>query len=395
MRRTRMWISVLVVMILAVAGVGAEEPGLDPLLKLLVEQGVITLEQALAVQAEYDRMRAEGTRLGRVYPQAQRATWSRRNVLTGLTPRTPLALRLNGRTCRHGTWAMLQQRDVGCLAALDHFLRPDAAFHLAHVRGAEEEHAETRLPDSATHRLRQLAGDVDLKEVAAMTPGFAGADLANLVNEAALLAAKQSKTKVEMADFEHAKDKVMMGKERKSMIISDEEKNNTAHHEAGHAIVAKLTPGTDPLHKVSIIPRGMALGITQQLPIDDRYTYSREHILNTLAVLMGGRAAEEIALGHMTTGAGNDLQRATDLARKMVCEWGMSTNLGPVSYGKEEEPIFLGKEIARHKDYSEDTAQKIDESIKSIITECLDETRVAASLARRAGDVASGRVEDA
>lgn len=214
-----------------------------------------------------------------------------------------------------------------------------------------------------------LHEDVDLEMLARGTPGFSGADLANLINEAALLAARQSKTKVEMADFEHSKDKVMMGKERKSMIISEEEKVNTAHHEAGHALVAKLTPGTDPLHKVSIIPRGMALGITQQLPIDDKYTYSREHILNMLAVLMGGRAAEEICLGHMTTGAGNDLQRATDLARKMVCEWGMSDKLGPITFGKREEQIFLGKEFTKHKDYSEKTAEEIDEEIKSIVAE--------------------------
>ncbi|MBI5098619.1 MAG: ATP-dependent metallopeptidase FtsH/Yme1/Tma family protein [Nitrospirae bacterium] len=214
-----------------------------------------------------------------------------------------------------------------------------------------------------------LDDNVKLEVLARGTPGFSGADLANLINEAALNAARQSKTKVEMIDFEDAKDKVMMGKERKSMILSEDEKNNTAHHEAGHALVAKLTPGTDPLHKVSIIPRGMALGITQQLPIDDRYTYSREYILNTLAVLLGGRAAEEIALGHMTTGAGNDLQRATDLARKMVCEWGMSDRLGPITFGKREEQIFLGKDIMKHKDYSEKTAEDIDEEVKVIITE--------------------------
>ncbi len=214
-----------------------------------------------------------------------------------------------------------------------------------------------------------LSENVNLETLARGTPGFSGADLANLINEAALLAAKKSKTKVEMIDFEDAKDKVMMGKERKSMIISEEEKTNTAYHEAGHALVAKLTPGTDPLHKVSIIPRGMALGITQQLPIDDRYTYSREHILNMLAVFMGGRAAEEIALGHLTTGAGNDLQRATDLARKMVCEWGMSDKLGPLTFGKREEQIFLGKEFSRHKDYSEKTAEEIDDEVKSIVAE--------------------------
>ena len=214
-----------------------------------------------------------------------------------------------------------------------------------------------------------LDENVNMEVLARGTPGFSGADLANLINEAALNAARQSKTKVEMIDFEDAKDKVMMGKERKSMILSEDEKNNTAHHEAGHALVAKLTPGTDPLHKVSIIPRGMALGITQQLPIDDRYTYSREYILNTLAVLLGGRAAEEIALGHMTTGAGNDLQRATDLSRKMVCEWGMSDKLGPITFGKREEQIFLGKDIMKHKDYSEKTAEEIDGEVKSIITE--------------------------
>ena len=214
-----------------------------------------------------------------------------------------------------------------------------------------------------------LDEDVDLEKLARGTPGFSGADLANLINEAALLAARQSKTKVEMADFEHSKDKVMMGKERKSMIISEEEKVNTAHHEAGHALVAQLTPGTDPLHKVSIIPRGMALGVTQQLPIDDKYTYSREHILNMLAVLMGGRAAEEISLGHLTTGAGNDLQRATDLARKMVCEWGMSDKLGPLTFGKREEQVFLGKEFTKHKDYSEKTAEEIDDEIKKIVAE--------------------------
>ncbi|MBI4654394.1 MAG: ATP-dependent metallopeptidase FtsH/Yme1/Tma family protein [Nitrospirae bacterium] len=214
-----------------------------------------------------------------------------------------------------------------------------------------------------------LAEDVSLELLARGTPGFSGADLANLVNEAALLAARQSKSKVEMKDFEYAKDKVMMGVERKSMILSETEKRNTAHHEAGHSLVAKLTPGTDPIHKVSIIPRGMALGVTQQLPIDDRYTYPREYLLNVLAVLLGGRAAEEVALGYMTTGAGNDLERATELARKMVTEWGMSERLGPVTFGKREEHIFLGKEITRHKDYSEKTAEAIDGEVRRIITE--------------------------
>jgi cell division protease FtsH len=209
--------------------------------------------------------------------------------------------------------------------------------------------------------------NVNLEKIARGTPGFSGADLANLVNEAALLAARQSKTKVENSDFEAAKDKVLMGVERKSMIISDEEKKNTAYHEAGHALVAKLTPGTDPIHKVSIIPRGRALGITQQLPIDDRYTYSKDYLLKTLQVLMGGRVAEELALKHMTTGAGNDIERATELARKMVTEWGMSERLGPLTFGKKEEQIFLGREIAQHKDYSEKTAVEIDEEVKRII----------------------------
>ncbi len=214
-----------------------------------------------------------------------------------------------------------------------------------------------------------LAENVNLEVLARGTPGFSGADLANLVNEAALLAARQSKSKVEMKDFENAKDKVMMGTERKSMILSETEKRNTAHHEAGHALVAKLTPGTDPIHKVSIIPRGMALGITQQLPIDDRYTYPKEYLLNTLSVLLGGRAAEEVSLGHMTTGAGNDIERATELARKMVTEWGMSEKLGPLSFGKKDEQIFLGREIAKHKDYSEKTAEDIDDEIRRIVTE--------------------------
>ena len=214
-----------------------------------------------------------------------------------------------------------------------------------------------------------LSENVNLELLARGTPGFSGADLANLVNEAALLAARQSKSKVEMKDFENAKDKVMMGVERKSMILSETDKRNTAYHEAGHAIVAKLTSGTDPIHKVSIIPRGMALGVTQQLPIDDRYTYPKEYLLKTLSVFLGGRAAEEIALGHMTTGAGNDLERATTLARKMVTEWGMSEKLGPLTFGKKDEHIFLGREIVKHKDYSEKTAEDIDDETKRIVTE--------------------------
>lgn len=214
-----------------------------------------------------------------------------------------------------------------------------------------------------------LAEDVDLERIARGTPGFSGADLANLVNEAALLAARKSKDKVDMSDFEAAKDKVLMGVERKSMVLSDTEKKNTAYHEAGHALVARLTPGTDPIHKVSIIPRGRALGVTQQLPIDDKYTYSRDFLVKTLYVLMGGRAAEEIALQQMTTGAGNDILRATDLARKMVTEWGMSEKLGPLTFGKKDEQIFLGREIAKHKDYSEKTAEDIDDETKRIVTE--------------------------
>ncbi len=213
---------------------------------------------------------------------------------------------------------------------------------------------------------------VDLDKISRGTPGFSGADLANLVNEAALLAARQSKSKVENPDFESAKDKVLMGVERKSMIISDAEKRNTAYHEAGHALVAKLTPGTDPIHKVSIIPRGRALGVTQQLPIDDKDTYSRDYLVKTLRVLMGGRVAEELALNHMTTGAGNDIERATELARKMVTVWGMSEKLGPLSYGKKEEQIFLGREIAQHKDYSEKIAVDIDEEVKHIVFEAYE-----------------------
>ncbi len=220
-----------------------------------------------------------------------------------------------------------------------------------------------------------VADDVSLEKVARGTPGFSGADLSNLVNEAALLAARKTKDKVDMSDFEFAKDKVLMGVERRSMVLSDAEKKNTAYHEAGHALVAKFTPGTDPIHKVSIIPRGRALGVTQQLPIDDRYTYSRDYLEKTLNVLLGGRAAEEIALNHMTTGAGNDLERATDLARKMVTEWGMSKKLGPLTFGKKDEQIFLGREIAKHKNYSEKTAVDIDEEIKRIVTEAYERAK--------------------
>ena len=212
-----------------------------------------------------------------------------------------------------------------------------------------------------------ISEDVDLSVLARGTPGFSGADLANLVNEAALWAARQSRKMVLMVDFEMSKDKVLMGVERKSMILSEEEKRNTAYHEGGHALVAALTPGADPIHKVTIIPRGMALGVTMQLPIDDKHTYTKDFLEAQLAVLMGGRAAEEIFLGKVTTGAGNDIERATEIARHMVCDWGMS-EMGPLAYGKKEEAIFLGREIAQHRDYSEETAIRIDHEVKKIVT---------------------------
>ena len=213
-----------------------------------------------------------------------------------------------------------------------------------------------------------LGEDVDIRTLARGTPGFTGADLENMVNEAALMAARRNKEKVEMADFEDAKDKVLMGAERRSMIISEEEKKTTAYHESGHALVAKLLPNTDPIHKVTIIPRGRSLGLTQQLPIDEKHTYPKEYLVNNISIFMGGRAAEEIVLGIQTTGAMNDIERATTLARKMVCDFGMSENLGPLAYGKKEEQIFLGREIAQHRDYSEQTAQKIDDEVQRIVT---------------------------
>jgi cell division protease FtsH len=213
-----------------------------------------------------------------------------------------------------------------------------------------------------------LADDVNIATLARGTPGFTGADLENMVNEAALIAARRGKDRVEMTDFEDAKDKVMMGAERRSMVISDAEKRSTAYHEAGHALVAKLLPDTDPIHKVTIIPRGRALGHTLQLPLDEKHTYPKDYLLNSLCILMGGRAAEELVLGVKTTGAGNDIERASTLARKMVCEFGMSEQLGPLTFGKKEEQIFLGREIARHRDYSELTAQRIDEEVSEIVT---------------------------
>ncbi len=214
-----------------------------------------------------------------------------------------------------------------------------------------------------------IATNVELEKIARGTPGFSGADLENLVNEAALWAARLNKKEVEVVDFEMAKDKVLMGAERKSLILSDEEKRTTAYHEAGHALIAKLIPGTDPVHKVTIIPRGRALGVTMQLPIDDRHGYSKVYLLNQLAILMGGRVAEELVLKEMTTGAGNDLERATDLARKMVCEWGMSEKMGPLTFGKQNEQVFLGREMGSQRDFSDQIAMEIDQEVRRLVTE--------------------------
>ncbi|HET9177396.1 MAG TPA: ATP-dependent zinc metalloprotease FtsH [Terriglobia bacterium] len=212
-----------------------------------------------------------------------------------------------------------------------------------------------------------LAEDVDLPVLARGTPGFSGADLANLVNEGALLAARQNRKQVSMLDMDTAKDKVLMGPERRSMILSDEEKCNTAYHEAGHALVASLLPNADPLHKVTIIPRGMALGVTMQLPLDDKHTYTRDFLEAQLAIMMGGRVAEELFLNHITTGAGNDIEQATGIARRMVCEFGMS-DLGPLAFGKNQQEIFLGRDLATQRDFSEDTAIKIDQEVKKFVT---------------------------
>jgi len=215
---------------------------------------------------------------------------------------------------------------------------------------------------------------IDLSVLARSTPGFSGADLANLVNEAALLAARLDQEKVTMEDMESAKDKVLMGVERKSMIISEDEKKSTSYHEAGHALIASLLPEADPIHKVTIIPRGLALGTTQQLPLDDRYTYSKEYLEAQLSVLMGGRASEKMLLGKTTTGAANDFEKATDIARKMVCQWGMS-DLGPVTFGERDDLIFLGKELAMHKNFSEKTAELIDAEVKKIINRNFNRTK--------------------
>jgi len=219
-----------------------------------------------------------------------------------------------------------------------------------------------------------LGDDVDVLLLARGTPGMSGAQLENLVNEAALNAARFDRAVVTMNDFEESKDKVLMGKERRSMVMNEKEKQNTAYHEAGHALAAYFLPEADPLHKVTIIPRGRALGVTMQLPKEDKYNYTREYMLATITILLAGRAAEEIFLGNTTTGASNDMERTTDLARKMVCEWGMS-KLGPLTFGKNEEQIFLGREISRHQYYSESTAIKIDEELKRIISDCDQKTR--------------------
>src|SRR5271163_1717783 len=224
-----------------------------------------------------------------------------------------------------------------------------------------------------------LSDDVQLDRLSRATPGFSGADLENLVNEAALLAARRNKEKVEQGDFELAKDKVMMGAERRSMVMSMEERRNTAYHESGHALVAMLLPGADPVHKVTIIPRGMALGVTQQLPLDDRYTYSSDYLMTRLAMMFGGRVAEELVFDHMTTGAGDDIEKATELAHKMVCEWGMSQDLGPMTFGRKEEQIFLGRDIAHQKDYSEHTAIEIDREVRRIIQKSYDKARTLLS----------------
>jgi len=245
-----------------------------------------------------------------------------------------------------------------------------------------------------------MADDVELPTIARGTAGFSGADLANLVNEAALNAARVNQKTVRMFDFEFAKDKVLMGSERRSMIISDDEKRVTAIHEAGHALLTCLLPQADPIHKVTIIPRGMALGLTQQLPADEKHNYSRDYLNDQIAILLGGRIAEQITMDSLTTGAGNDLERATELARRMVCEWGMSDAMGPLTFGKKEEQIFLGREIAQHQDYSEDTALKIDQEVKHFVTGAYDRsfkllTENKATLIKMADELLAREVLDA
>jgi len=220
-----------------------------------------------------------------------------------------------------------------------------------------------------------ITSEVDMEKIARGTPGFSGADLENLVNEAALWAARLDKKSVDQIDFENAKDKVLMGVERKSMVLSEEEKRTTAYHEAGHALMAKLLPGTDPVHKVTIIPRGRALGMTMQLPIDDRHSYSKDFLYNTLSILFGGRVAEELIFESVTTGAGNDIERATELARKMVCEWGMSEKLGPLTFGKKEEEVFLGRDFGSKRDFSDQVALEIDKEVKKLVMDAYDRTK--------------------
>ncbi|MFQ5477236.1 MAG: ATP-dependent zinc metalloprotease FtsH [Candidatus Binatia bacterium] len=220
-----------------------------------------------------------------------------------------------------------------------------------------------------------LGEDVDLEVIGKSTPGFSGADLENLVNEAALQAARENRDSVCQSNFDLAKDKILMGSERRSLVLTEEERRNTAFHESGHALVAALLPGADPVHKVTIIPRGMALGVTQQLPEDDRHTYKREYLYNNLTILYGGRVAEELTLKEMTTGAGNDIEKATELARKMVCEWGMSEKLGPITFGKPHEEVFLGMEMSQPREYSEQTASFIDVEVKRILTEAYQKAR--------------------
>lgn len=219
-----------------------------------------------------------------------------------------------------------------------------------------------------------ISSDVDLEQIARGTPGFSGADLENLVNEAALWAARLDKKSVDKIDFENAKDKVLMGVERKSMVLTEEDKRTTAFHEAGHALMAILLPGTDPVHKVTIIPRGRAMGMTMQLPIDDKHSYSKDFLYNTLSILFGGRVAEELIFKSVTTGAGNDIERATELARKMVCEWGMSESLGPLTFGKKEEEVFLGRDFGSKRDFSDQIALEIDKEVKRFVVEAYERT---------------------
>ena len=221
----------------------------------------------------------------------------------------------------------------------------------------------------------KMASSVDLEIIAKGTPGFSGADLANLMNESALLAARANKNEVDTSDIESAKDRVIMGAERRSMVIPEKDKKVTAFHEAGHTIVAIMTKGADPVHKVSIIPRGMALGVTMQLPSDDRYNETKDHLLGMIRVMLGGRIAEEVVFNSMSTGASNDIERLTSIARKMVMSWGMSDKLGTISFGKRDEAIFLGKEISSQKDYSEKTAELIDDEVEHIINTCYNEAR--------------------